>query len=78
MPAATSKPNAGSAIKHSLANVFQISCGCKRVLHVRLGRAECAICQMAYAVRVDSWSIRAEDPAPPAEEPTISAKEGLT
>lgn len=65
------------AIKQNPANVFQLSCSCGRVLHVRSGRADCTLCQRAYAVRVDSWPIRMEDPAPVAEEPTITSQEGL-
>lgn len=65
------------AIKQNRANVFQLSCTCGRVLHVRNGRATCTLCQLAYAVRVESWSIRTEDPAPVVEEPTITSREGL-
>ena len=64
-------------IKHEPGNVFQLSCRCGRILVVANGRATCTLCQLAYAVRVESWSIRAEDPAPPAEEPTITSREGL-
>jgi hypothetical protein len=74
---APTKPNSSPSIKHLSFDVFQGTCGCRRVLHVRDGRAICTFCQVAHAVRIDSWSIRVEDPAPAAEDPTISAKEGL-
>jgi uncharacterized Zn finger protein (UPF0148 family) len=64
-------------IKQNRANLFQLSCACGRVLHVRAGRALCTNCQTAHAVRVDSWSVRVEEAGPAAEEPTITAKENL-
>lgn len=76
MPTPTS-PAPDPRIKHNPGNVFQLSCACRRVLVVHRGRATCTLCQRAYAVRVESWSIRTEDPAPVAEEPTVSGREGL-
>jgi uncharacterized Zn finger protein (UPF0148 family) len=47
------------------------------VLHVRDGKAVCTICEVEHSVSAESRPIWAEDPAPAAEEPTITAKEGL-
>ena len=71
------KSDLRQSIKQNPVSVFQLSCGCGRILIVANGRATCTLCQRAYAVRVESWSTRAEDPAPVAEEPTITAKENL-
>ena len=71
------KSDVRQLIKQNASKVFQLSCGCGRILIVARGRATCTLCQLAYAVRVESWSTRAEDPAPVAEEPTITSREGL-
>jgi uncharacterized Zn finger protein (UPF0148 family) len=74
---ASSFPAGAPEIKQSSCRVFQVSCSCRSVLHVRDGKAVCTICEVEHSVSAESRPIWAEDPAPAAEEPTITAKEGL-
>ena len=69
------------------AAVHQITCPCGRILHVCSGSASCPTCEAVYRVAVER---RVMTPAEqriaaahlrgerlPAEEPTVTVKEGL-
>lgn len=69
------------------AAIHQITCPCGIALHVRNGRAGCLICERVYTVtigarpmtpaeqRIAAAHLRGE--RLPAEEPTVTQKEGL-